>query len=90
MLRFFLILLGIAVILGSSHLRSQEPYCELGYGACGGRCSEAGKKQWDCPAEALPCYGRLQRCSCEEAAICKPKQKKPVLTPQAPPAPTSR
>jgi hypothetical protein len=27
----------------------QEPYCELGYGACGSQCSEAGKKSWDCP-----------------------------------------
>jgi len=52
----------------------QEPYCELGIGACGGQCLQEDKKKWDCPAEALPCYHNGQRCTCEEAAMCKPKR----------------
>jgi hypothetical protein len=112
--RFCLILL--AVMLGSSQLRSQdrtslspiaiilprgnlspephkvlvqEPYCELGYGTCGGQCSEAGKKPWDCPSQALPCYQRGQHCTCEEADICKPKKKRSELSLPAAPAQTS-
>jgi hypothetical protein len=53
----------------------QEPYCELGYGTCGGSCLQEDKKRWDCPAEALPCYHTGQRCTCEEADVCKPKKK---------------
>ncbi len=61
-----------------SPLLVQElPYCELGYGACGGQCSEGeGKKRWNCPAEALVCYHEGQRCTCEVADMCKPKKKK--------------
>ena len=54
----------------------QEPICELGNGACGGKCLQEDKKQWDCPAVAMPCYHDGQRCTCEEAAMCKPKKKK--------------
>ena len=64
----------------SSLLLVQEPYCELGYGSCGGKCSEEGKQSWDCPAEAHPCLHRGQRCTCEEADICKPKKKRSELT----------
>jgi hypothetical protein len=68
----------------------QEPYCELGYGACGGQCNEAGKKPWDCPAEALPCHQRGQHCTCEEAALCKPKRKRSELSPPATSRPAAR
>jgi hypothetical protein len=68
----------------------QEPYCELGYGSCGGQCSEAGKKPWDCPSQALPCYQRGQHCTCEEADICKPKKKRSELSLPASPSQTSR
>jgi hypothetical protein len=74
MLRCFLVLL--VVVLGASPSHSQEPYCELGYGTCGGACNEEGKKPWDCPADALPCYQKSQHCSCETADMCKPKKKK--------------
>jgi hypothetical protein len=57
-------------------LVQEEPYCELGYGTCGGACNEEGKKSWDCPAETMPCYQKGQRCTCETADICKPKKKK--------------
>ena len=58
-------------------LVQELPYCELGYGPCGGQCSsEEGKKQWTCPANALPCHHEGQRCTCEAADICKPKKKK--------------
>ena len=58
-------------------LVQELPYCELGYGPCGGRCSsEEGKKQWNCAADALPCYHEGQRCTCEAADMCKPKKKK--------------
>lgn len=58
-------------------LVQEYPYCELGYGPCGGRCSsEEGKKQWACPADALPCFQGGQRCTCEAADMCKPKKKK--------------
>ncbi len=58
-------------------LVQELPYCELGYGPCGGRCSsEEGKKQWACPADALPCFQAGQRCTCEAAEMCKPKKKK--------------
>jgi hypothetical protein len=67
----------------------QEPYCELGNGTCGGTCNEEGKKPWDCPAETMPCYQRGQRCTCEEADICKPKKKKKSEL-SLPPAPSSR
>ena len=60
-------------------LVQELPYCELGYGPCGGQCSsEEGKKQWTCPADALPCHHEGQRCSCEAADMCKPKKKKPA------------
>jgi hypothetical protein len=67
----------------------QEPYCELGYGTCGGACNEEGKKPWDCAAETLPCYQKGQRCTCEEADICKPKKKKKSRL-SIPPALSSR
>ena len=58
-------------------LVQELPYCELGYGPCGGQCSsEEGKKQWSCPANALPCHHEGQRCTCEAADMCKPKKKK--------------
>jgi hypothetical protein len=58
-------------------LVQELPYCELGYGPCGGQCSsEEGKKQWACPANALPCHHEGQRCTCEAAEMCKPKKKK--------------
>ena len=58
-------------------LVQELPYCELGYGACGGQCSEdEGKKRWNCPAEALVCYHEGQHCTCEAADMCKPKKKK--------------
>ena len=58
-------------------LVQELPYCELGYGPCGGQCSsEEGKKQWTCPADALPCHHEGQRCSCEATDMCKPKKKK--------------
>ena len=58
-------------------LVQELPYCELGYGSCGGQCSsEEGKKQWTCPANALPCHHEGQRCTCEAADMCKPKKKK--------------
>jgi hypothetical protein len=92
MLRFFLILFAVVlgsspsrsqmamlVLPGADLPRPlfvQEPYCEFGNGPCGGACNEEGKQPWDCPAETVPCYQKGQRCSCEEAAICKPKKKK--------------
>jgi hypothetical protein len=92
MLRFFLVLFAVILgssplrsQMAMPTLRGcdlpgpllvQEPYCELGYGTCGGACSEEGKKPWDCPAETLPCFQRGQHCTCEEADICKPKKKK--------------
>jgi len=54
----------------------QEPYCELGNGACGGHCSAEAKKPWDRAAEPIPCYQSGQRCTCEEADICKPIKKR--------------
>jgi hypothetical protein len=106
MLRFFLILFAVVLgssplhsqmampILrgddGPGALFVQEPYCELGYGTCGGACNEEGKQPWDCPAETLPCYQRGQHCTCETAEMCKPKEKKkselshpPAPSPQA-------
>ena len=60
-------------------LVQELPYCELGYGPCGGECSsEEGKKRWPCPADALPCHHEGQRCTCEAADMCKPKKKKPA------------
>jgi hypothetical protein len=102
MLRFFVILFAVAlgssplhsqmampVLRGDdapSPLFVQEPYCEMGYGTCGGACNEEGKKPWDCPADTLPCYQRAQHCTCEEADMCKPKKKKSELSqPLAPP-----
>ncbi len=92
MVRFFLILFAVVLgssplrselaipILRSGHvpgpLLVQEPYCEMGYGTCGGACNEEGKKPWDCPAETVPCYQKGQHCTCEAADICKPKKKK--------------
>jgi hypothetical protein len=62
---------------GRPLLVQELPYCELGYGPCGGRCSsEEGKKQWACPADALPCFQGGQRCTCEAADMCKAKKKK--------------
>jgi hypothetical protein len=66
----------------------QEPYCELGNGPCGGACNEEGKKPRNCPAETLPCYQKGQRCTCEEADICKPKKKTSELN--RPPGPAQR
>jgi hypothetical protein len=106
MLRFSLILFAIILGSSPLHsqmampvfrglnvpgpLLVQEPYCELGYGPCGGACNAEGKQPWDCPAETLPCYQKSQRCTCEEADICKPKKKKkstlinpPALSPRA-------
>jgi len=41
----------------SALLIQELPYCELGYGPCGGQCSsEEGKKKWNCPPDALPCH----------------------------------
>jgi hypothetical protein len=60
---------------GPPLLLVQEPYCPLGIGACGGQCAEDGKKGWDCPADAIPCY-QPGHCRCEEAGICKTKKKK--------------
>jgi hypothetical protein len=104
MLRFFLILFAVALWSSPLHpqtaipgprgdnlpgpLLVQEPYCELGNGPCAGACNEEGKKPWDCPAETLPCYHTSQRCTCEEADICKPKKKKRAeLSRPQPPSP---
>jgi hypothetical protein len=58
-------------------IQVQEPYCEFGVGPCGGLCiEEEGKKTWDCPKNALPCFLRGGHCSCEEASVCKPAKKK--------------
>jgi len=104
MLRFFLILSAIVLGSSPLHsqmampvlrgdelpgpLFVQEPYCEMGYGNCGGACNEEGKQPWDCPADALPCYQRGQHCTCETADMCKPKKKRSELS--LPPAPSSR
>jgi hypothetical protein len=96
MLRFFLILFAVLLGSSPLHsqitrpivrgddapgpLFVQEPYCELGYGSCRGACSEEGKKAWDCPADALPCYHSSQHCTCETADMCKPKKKKSELS----------
>ena len=63
---------------GLPRLLVQElPYCELGYGPCGGQCSSnEGKKQWNCPADFMPCHHEGQRCTCEASDMCKPKKKK--------------
>jgi len=92
MLRFTLILFAIILGSSPSHsqmamptlrgddlpgpLLVQEPYCEMGNGPCGGACNAEGKQPWDCPDDALPCYQRGQRCTCETADMCKPKKKK--------------
>ena len=52
----------------------QEPYCPFGIGPCGGKCGEDGRKEWDCPADAIPCY-QQGHCQCETASMCKPKKK---------------
>lgn len=58
-------------------LVQELPYCELGYGPCGGECSsDEGKKKWACAANTLPCHHEGQRCSCEAADICKAAPKK--------------
>ncbi len=58
------------------------PYCELGYGACGGQCSsDEGKKTWNCSPDTLPCHHEGQRCTCESAAMCKQKKKKAEPSP---------
>ena len=63
-------------------LVQELPYCELGYGPCGGECSsEEGKKKWSCSANTLPCHHEGQRCTCEAADMCKPKKKKPEHSP---------
>jgi hypothetical protein len=62
--------------LPRSFLRVQEPYCELGHGACEGKCGEDGGKQLVCPANSLPCYQPSNHCVCEEAGICKPQPVK--------------
>ena len=63
-------------------LVQELPYCELGYGPCGGECSsEEGKKKWNCSANTLPCHHEGQRCTCETADMCKPKKKKPEHSP---------
>jgi hypothetical protein len=74
---------GISVPKGDSLsnppaiLVQELPYCELGYGLCGGQCSsDEGKKKWNCPAEALPCQHEGQRCTCEAADMCKAKKKR--------------
>jgi hypothetical protein len=62
-------------------LVQELPYCELGYGPCGGECSsEEGKRRWTCPADARPCHHEGQRCTCEAADMCKPKKKKPAAS----------
>ena len=62
-------------------LVQELPYCELGYGPCGGECtSEEGKKKWNCSAETLPCHHEGQSCTCEAADMCKVR-KKPEHTP---------
>ena len=61
----------------SAVLVQELPYCELGYGPCGGQCSsDEGQKKWTCPPAALPCHHEGQRCTCEAADMCKPKKKK--------------
>ena len=103
MLRFFLILVAVVLGSSPLHsqmampvlrgddvpgpLFVQEPYCELGYGPCGGACNEEGNKPWDCPPETVPCYQRGQRCTCEAADICKPKKKKSGLSHSPAPSP---
>ena len=58
-------------------LVQELPYCELGYGPCGGECSsDEGKKKWACAPDAMPCHHEGQRCTCEAAALCKPKKKR--------------
>ena len=78
-------LLQLAVTVPDSHpspdlpmlLVEELPYCELGYGPCGSRCSsDEGRKQWNCAADTLPCHHEGQRCTCEAADMCKPKKKK--------------
>ncbi len=53
-----------------------EPYCEMGVGSCGGKCSDEGGKQWDCTKDEIPCFHNGGHCSCESSGICKPKKKK--------------
>jgi hypothetical protein len=105
MLRFPLILFAVLLWPSASHsqmampnfgggglprpLFVQEPYCEFGYGTCGGACSEEGKQSWDCPAETLPCFQKGQHCTCEAADMCKPRKKK-KSTLSYPPAPSSQ
>ncbi len=68
---------GYAVPKPPAVLVQELPYCELGYGPCGGQCSsDEGKKKWNCPADAMPCHHGGQRCTCEAADMCKPKKKK--------------
>ena len=60
-------------------LVQELPYCEMGYGSCGGQCSsDEGKKRWNCAADTLPCQHEGQHCTCEPADMCKPKKKKLV------------
>jgi hypothetical protein len=56
-------------------IQVQEPYCELGAGACGGMCLEESGKRWECPSGAIPCYHRGQHCTCEVASMCWEKKK---------------
>ena len=63
-------------------LIQELPYCELGYGPCGGQCSsDEGKKKWNCPPDALPCHHDGQRCICEVADMCKPQKKRAEPSP---------
>ena len=82
-------LIQLAVTVPNSNLSpdlpmllvQELPYCELGYGACGGRCSaEEGKKHWNCPlthcrvimkARAAPARRRI-------CASRKRKNQRPV------------
>jgi hypothetical protein len=95
MLPFFLMLIAVFLWSSPSHsqmavpiprgsdipgpLLVQEPFCEFGYGTCGGACSEEGKKPWDCPAKTVPCFQKGQHCSGEEADMCKPRRKRTGL-----------
>jgi hypothetical protein len=60
--------------------RTRKPQCPLGIGACGGKCAEDGRKQWDCAKGELPCY-QEGHCSCEAADMCKSTTAPPTVPP---------
>jgi hypothetical protein len=62
--------------------RIKKLQCPFGIGACGGKCGEDGRKQWDCAEGELPCY-QESHCSCELADMCKPTTAPARQTPQA-------